>query len=740
MTRFGRLAAGLGPLLRLALLCLAHGPPRPLGLARRLADLPLDGAPVQAPVTIRWSDRHVPHIEATSDIDLAVGIGVAHAHLRLAQMEVLRRIARGRTAELVGALALPLDHSLRVLDLARAVPAILDAMAPATRAWLDGFVAGVNHIIERAPRVPPEFAVLGLGREPWTAADVLAIGRLASWDVSWLVLFAGLRLAGRPDFDALWRRMGGPDGAGDELAEVLEAAGHGSNAFAVAPRRSASGGALLASDPHLGLHLPGLWIAAGLNAPGFQAAGLMLPGLPFVAIGRNPWLAWGGTNLHALSSELIDVTEEPATAFKERIETIAVRWSQPRRIRVRESAFGPVVTDAPLVPALEGRTLALRWVGHRPSDELDAMLRVNRARTWDAFRSALTGFAVPGQTFVYAGSDGGVGAVCAAHLPRRADGAPVRLATPAAKAEPWEGFATSDDLPWTRATGDGLVVSANERPAPASVRVGAFFSSNERADRLRRLLVARPMLSAEDMGAIQRDVHMATSLALRDALVAAVGELGSFGTRERALLTTLTEWDGDYTVESPGAATFEIVLARFIAAFLDRRRLAGYRATWRWRRLLLEDLRAADPARVADALRKALAEAAPKVARQATWGAMHRLRLAHPLRRVPLVGWRWPMVEFASPGSDETVAKAANGPVDARHAASYGANARWVSDCADADANFFVLLGGQDGWPGGATLLDQVPLWRDGRMVRVPLSSATARAEHPHVTVLRPKG
>ncbi len=727
MGGLGRTMARLWPLLRLAACCLAQGAPRRLTLAQRLANLPLDGAPLDAPVVMRWSERHVPHVAAQTERDLAVGIGVVHAHLRLAQMEVLRRIARGRLAEMVGAAAVALDHSLRVLDLTRSVPATLDAMAGPTRAWLDGFVAGVNHVVDRA-LPPPEFAVLGLAREQWSAGDVLAVGRLASWDVSWLALFAALRHAADPDFATLWPRLTGAR-TNDALANALGAAGHGSNAFAVAAGRSASDGALLAADPHLGLHLPGLWLAIAFEAPGLAAAGLMLPGLPFVAIGRNRQLAWGGTNLHALASELIDVTD--TAGLTERTETIGVRWSRPRTIRVRESPFGPVVSDAPLVPAPPGRALALRWVGHRPSDELDAMLGLNRARDVPEARRALAGFAVPGQTFVLAAA-GGVARVTAAHLPARPAGEAVAPITPAANAGGWDAFVTSDTLP-TEVV-DGFVVSANERPPPSPVRIGAFFSPPDRAERLARLLASRPRLTIDDLAAFQRDVHMATSAALNAVLVARGAALGGLGRRAKNVLKAMAGWDGDYTAESRGAAAFELVLGRFARDFLGPRRLAAYRAGWGWRRLLLEDLSGRD--RVADALRRALNGASGRT--PPVWGDIHRLRLRHPLGRVPLAGRRWPMVEAPSPGSDETVAKAANGPVTGKHAVTYGANARWLNDGADPDANFFVLLGGQDGWPGSDTMLDQVASWREGRLVRLPLTVAAARLAHPHETVLRP--
>src|SRR5690606_18695570 len=87
----------------------------------------------------------------------------------------------------------------------------------------------------------------------------------------------------------------------------------GSNSFAVSARRSASGAALIASDPHLGVVLPNLWLSAGMQSPSHHAVGLMIPGVPVVALGRNRWIAWGGTSLHAASSDLFDVSAVPAS-------------------------------------------------------------------------------------------------------------------------------------------------------------------------------------------------------------------------------------------------------------------------------------------------------------------------------------------------------------------------------------------------------------------------------------------
>src|SRR5215470_15481959 len=110
--------------------------PRPRSLAERLAMLPTKGLPLRKRVVVRWNEHQVPFIEAENDDDLAVALGLVHAHLRLAQMELLRRISRGRTAELLGAVAIDFDHALRILDLGRAMPAMESALPDDTRAWL----------------------------------------------------------------------------------------------------------------------------------------------------------------------------------------------------------------------------------------------------------------------------------------------------------------------------------------------------------------------------------------------------------------------------------------------------------------------------------------------------------------------------------------------------------------------------------------------------------------------------
>src|SRR4051794_21301033 len=178
-------------------------PRKHITATERLRSFPLRLIPVAAPVEIRWNDHLVPFIDATSNRDLAVALGLVHAHLRLAQMELLRRIARGRLAELLGALALPLDRAVHAIDIGHAVPVIVERLPDETRDWLDGFVAGINHHIATVES-PIEFRLLGIRAARWSIGDVVSIARLAAVDAMWMLWPALLPLRNRPEWPETW--------------------------------------------------------------------------------------------------------------------------------------------------------------------------------------------------------------------------------------------------------------------------------------------------------------------------------------------------------------------------------------------------------------------------------------------------------------------------------------------------------------------------------------------------------
>jgi penicillin amidase len=713
--------------------------PRPIDTAARLAMLPLADAPVAHPVSIRWDVHQIPFVTADSDTDLAAALGVVHGHLRLGQIDLMRRLSLGRVSEMIGPLGVELDRTIHLMDLSRAAPGIIASLPPATLAWAEAFVAGLNHAIAASP-VPYECRLLGVRPAPFTLADFFTLSRLISADISWMVGARLLRARTRAGtgWPALWPKLlagGAPptlndpdDAAADLLARHVRG---GSNSAAIAGFRAANRGAMIASDPHLGLGLPNNWLIAGVRSPGFACVGLMLPGMPFMALGRNDHIAWGGTSLHAASSELIDVSGVPDSHFSERRVKIRVRGAGTRVLRLRESPYGPVVSDGLLLK--NDRPLALRWVGHAPSDELTAMLGVMRARSFEDFSAALDGFAVPGQTMLCAGADGRVGKRAAVHMPRRPRDEPADLIVQPEDAWDFSDVAGGADMPvWTDPK-DGIVASANEQPDKGDISLGFFFSPPDRARRLREILAAPGVRTIADMQALPLDVLHSGALPVRDELLRLIDAAPA------DFVTCLEGWDGRYGASSRGALAYELLIGHLMRRLFPPDTVTGFNAVWGTRLLLLREMRQIAPPLVEHAVATVLNDVVRAWRRWRDWGGVHRYRPAHHFSALPVLGRRFRSAAFPAPGGDDTLHKTGHGFVTAPHFVRFGACARHVSDMADPDANFFVLLGGQDGWLGSTNFYDQVPLWKQGAYIAVPLAEASVGARFVHETVLRPR-
>ena len=749
MSGLRRLIAALAPLIP-PLRALA---PPPVTAAERLAAFPTTGLPLARPVDIRWNAHQIPFVEAETDGDLAVALGLVHAHLRGGQIALMKRAAQGRLSEIAGPVARDIDHALRILDYGHAADAVIDRMPADVRAFAEAFVTGVNayHALERAP--PPEFALLGLRHEPYTLRDMWTIGRLAGSDINWVAYFGLLRERGKPGFAEAWARTlkAGAnavtsfttDGRQAALAALLTATGRtGSNSVAVAASRSATGGAMIASDPHLSLSLPNLWVVAGMRSPGFHMAGLMVPGLPFVAVGRSPHLAWGGTNMRAASSDLYDVGALPPEEIETRQTVIRARFWRPVRRPVRRSRFGPIVSDAKITRSRPGDVIALRWIGHEPTDEITALLRASRATTPEDFRAAFAGFGVSAQNMVVASADGRIGQIMAATLPVRRRFPPADPVLDAGDPEThWQGLVDAPALPWTADPPDGVLATANNRPTDTALPVGFFFSADERVRRLYALLRSKDRLAPEDLVALQADTVSPDAGALARQLVEAIRQAGIGD--EPAFVERLAAWDGSYAADSAGAPAFEALLYHLVprvygAGSIDAmpRLMAQWNAITAF---LAEDLAALAPDRRRQVLAEALGLAAIDAAPIPSWGEMHRMRVAHILANLPGIGRFFLLGEYPTGGSRETPMKTAHGLVRGRHNATYGSMARHVADMSDPDASWVTLFGGQDGWLGSENLTDQIPLWRERRSIRLPLRPETVAREFPILMRLAPR-
>ena len=746
----------------------------------------------RAAVRLFRDARSVPTIEAEDPGDLFRAFGYVVASERLFQMDLYRRLGCGRLAEILGpgkgtveARGLPLSAEVflqmdlfhRALGLEAAAVAECEQASAETRDALVAYASGVNAwlaVAEARRAWPLECALLGYLPEPWRPADSLAVGRFVAWRLS-IALRAELVLG-----EIALLRQGPPllpssPGWGPTLTGLppphLPVPGAalggfgwgagftGSNAWVVAGERTASGKPILATDPHLPLGLPGIWMPVCLRGEPYRVAGVTLPGVPGVAIGRTRSLAWGMTAVLPDDVDLYRETLAPGPPVSVRrgegwepleVEEVAVRVrgeAVPRRLTLRFvrrfPGRCPLISDlldtGPLGP------LSLAWAGALPTRSFDALLAMNRAADLAAFREALREFALAPQNVLVADAQGSIGAFVAGRFPKRCrpgDGPlPLDGADPAAV---WQGFIPFEDLPHVLNPLSGLLVSANNRASEEGPYLTTLWEPPYRASRILGLLREMPVVRPEACRRLQTDTVSLQALLLIARCLAPHRAALAGAARDAA--ERLLAWDGRMAKESSAAALFHAwywrLRERILGVPLEALRpglaarlfAVNHVPAAILDALLLDGEAGMLPAPPTPILQETLEEAVAFLRKQmgqdtATWrwGRLHRLTLRHPLAlgrgRVSrilsgLFGLNRGPVEV--PGDGMTVNMSAymfSAPFEPVAGPSY----RQVVDLGEPGEGGWVIPGGVSGDPTSPHYADQFDAYRAGTLFPMPL-------------------
>lgn len=776
-----RSLAGLCGLILLALLAVAvsalwlwkSGRPRRDGEARVTG---LSGS-----VQVRFDRWGVPHVEAGSSRDLAAALGYLHANDRFVQMELGRRMAAGRLAELFGPPLVGRDQYSRVLRLYRAALENWKAASPQTREILTAYARGVNAwIAERNGALPPELRALGALRgvriEPWTPVDSLAFVSLMAFDLNfsrgveeenrfrWLATF------GLPETRDL---IGVPNAP---LArEILDRAGAstsigaggspgtagvpGSNAWALGASRSSSGHPLLASDPHLGLGLPGTWYQVMLRSPDYEVAGMTIPGLPVVVAGQNRYLAWGLTNAMLDAADVffeeLDGTESRVrrgqswAPIHEELGTIRVAGGDSVTSRLRSTDRGPLLA-AERERGLPARSLV--WTLYQPGDSVGAIFRLGQASTLAQIGPAIADYIAPAQNLLIAHRDGGLLFTVLGRVPDRRSG-DGRLPEPGWLPEHgWNGLRPQATNPTVLNPADELLVSANDddRGTAYALPWTADFDLPYRAQRARESLASRRVWTPEQLATLQTDV--VSLYARRIVQLLAGSYTGDAAKANRAL----SSWDGAMTPQGPSAlyALVESELGTLI--FGDEATLHKLPPLYS-RQLILRALEGQISSAWLDDVSTPPTESRHDIQERALQGAwrdgvarwgsdvanwrygdIHPLVLVHPLGRVPYVGRLLNRGVFSVGGSPTSIAAFGGAWMQGIQPVSFGPTMRWLADTANPDRSRAVILGGQAGHPGDAHYDDQIQSFLQGEAHSVHWSEPAIEKATISRLLLRP--
>jgi penicillin G amidase len=726
------------------------------------AAFPLEGEltvpGLQAPVEVIRDRYGVAYISAGSLDDLWFAQGLVTGGERLFQIDLALKQANGRLSELFGELTLDDDRFTRTIGINRAGTAIAAGWDDTSRTMIARFRNGIRAWIGAMPAPPVEYVLLDASPDlPDDDASWAACWAMFSWGLSgnWDLELLRVHLAAELGEEAAGRLVpplsGHPTAAaagrlaGDLLRELPRPPrGQGSNEWAIAGSRTASGKPLLANDPHLLVQQPGAWLELHLRAPGYEARGVAAPFAPGIVLGTTAHHAWGTTNVGGDVQDLyLERLNDDGTAARYEgsweplivhREQIRVRGAdEPIVHEVRETRHGPLLDSyltgrlRPAKRPLDG-SYALRWVGAEHSIRPSALIEVAKVTSFEGFRDAARALECPGQNLVYADVDGTIGYQCTGlHPIRRAGDGTFPVPGWTAEHE-WDAFVPFEELPFAADPERGYLVTANDRTHPDDYPhlIGHDFHAPGRTARITELLETRSDHTVDTCRTIQSDT---VSVAAREVLP----RISLADGRARALFEG---WNHDLATGSGAAALWELLvdeLARravngkqpLVAEYLTDRELFRCRAL-----PLLLDEGTLSEEQVDDALTAAwdrCAEAMGPDPAAWRWGDIHRARFAHPLGRMPGLEPLFVAAELPLGGDEQTVNNAGfegDGPFDVFVVPSW----RAVYDLADLDDSRGILPTGQSGNPASTHWNDQTDAWAAGQLRPLPFTRAAVEA------------
>ena len=330
--------------------------PKPIAKEDRWSKYDPSSISVEKEVEVRWNEYMIPYIFAQNERDLARVLGYTHMFLRYGQFSVLRMVSQGRVSEMAGVFGKKIDRALRTLQIDKAVPQIIERMPKESLDWSKAYLEGLNQfIIQQKKEKPIEMRVLNIPIEIWSLEELVTCWKMVSLDINWGKFADFLSLQKIKGWEVYWsdllklEEMSFSGRLSQNSMEGFALFGFnktGSNSVVVSKSKSKTDASLIANDPHLGTVLPNVWLLQGLHSPTMKSVGMMLPALPFIVVGRNPNIAWGGTNMLGLSSYLKDA--ESLEIVSETEEKISVRNWFNSKVKIRTTSFGPIVSDTSL--------------------------------------------------------------------------------------------------------------------------------------------------------------------------------------------------------------------------------------------------------------------------------------------------------------------------------------------------------------------------------------------------------
>lgn len=517
-----------------------------VALALGAACSPWGGAEKKKTTEILWDTWGVSHVYADSNQGLFRAFGWAQMESDGDLILELYGQARGRAAEYWGEEGLDSDRWVRTMGIYRRAQQWYQEQTPEFRRCLDAFAAGMN---EYAEEHGDDFSERSRRVLPVNAVDVLAHAQR-------VIHFS---FVGRPQ-------------AVDQARQLV--ASEGSNAWAIAPSRSATGHAMLLINPHLAWSGQQLFFEVHLIGPDVDCYGAALVGFPVVVLGFNHELGWSHTVNTLDGADSYELTldgrgyryDGEVRDFEREDQTLLVRQDdgtqRAEALTIRRSVQGPVIAQG------KDKAVAYRVVGLDAPGMLEQWWDMSRATSLEEFETALRRLQVPMFNVIYADRDGHILYVFNGRVPKRPKGTYLDwlgVVPGETSATLWTDVLRYEALPRVMDPESGWLQSANNPPwtstfpSPLDPAQYPPYLAPQfmhfRAQQSASLLANDDHITFEELIEYKHWTRMLLADRLLDDLVAAAREHGDETARRAA--DVLAGWDRSANADSKGAVLFD---------------------------------------------------------------------------------------------------------------------------------------------------------------------------------------
>ena len=757
----------------------------------------------------------IPYIFARSDNDVAFAIGYLHAQERMFSMDLIRRAGEGRLSEILGEKALPFDKMFRTVGLSRNIEKNLTKNDKIVMGILQSYSNGVNaYLKDHKDNCGIEFDVLGYQPEDWKPIHSLIVIKMMAWElnIGWWTDISFAELVQKLGKEKVLEILPDyPENAPTIIADnfnFLPAINSslvetdrefrkfigwtgthiGSNNWVINGNKSVSGKPIIANDPHLAFSAPGIWYAAVIKSKDWDAAGVTLPGVPGIVIGKGDGISWVLTNV---MNDDADFYIEKLDSSKTKYfvngqwknlnviqDTIKVRDSKDYIFTIQETHRGPIISD--IHPfnfvynkdEIKSPPISMCWSGNQFSQEMLAFYKINKSGNWNEFRDAVKYFGIPGQNFVYGDAKGNIGYVMGARIPIRSNNNPTLVFDGTSTENDWKGFVPAQDIPVIFNPSENFIASANNKTLKNfKYHISNLWEPSSRIDRIRELLTGKEKHSVSDFKEYQMDF---VSPYAKNIVPYVLNAFEGIKVKDKNLNTALelfSDWDFDLNKYSQTPSIYAVFLKHLLKNIYydemgnDLYNRFVFMANVPYRSLLqvlekpdldwFDDINTPKREMRDEIIRKSLSDALTELesdfGKDITnwqWSKLHKVTFKHPFSgNFSLLDNFIDIGPFEIGGDGTTINNTEYPFTESIEEFSafrhnefdnvLGPSMRFIYDFANPDEFNLILTTGQSGNVMSDHYKDQNPLWLEGRYMKISTDEMSIKKSNKDLLIIK---